>query len=232
MKEEKAITRFEGFPEETVKFISGLGRNNNKEWFTAHRKEYEEFYVQPAKAFVISAGEELKKIAPNIQYEPRINGSIYRINRDIRFSKDKTPYKNHLSLMFWEGESRKKPSSGFFFRLAPKGYVIGVGVHEFDKDRLNLYRKSLTNTKSAERLNSAIKSIEKSGIKVYGEHYKRLPKGYTVKKSYEKLMLFNSLWAGFGGDHPADLHSKTFVKRCMKEWKKIVPLHKWLVDEL
>jgi uncharacterized protein (TIGR02453 family) len=245
MKDE--ILKFEGFPKETVKFLSGLTKNNNKKWFEEHRKEYEDFYVQRAKAFVVAAGEELEKLAPNIQYEPRINGSIFRINRDIRFSKDKTPYKTHLSIFFWEGDSKKKaPSgfffrltpkkikapSGFFFRLTPKKIYIGVGAHDFDRDRLNAYRKSLTNSKSAERLTEAIKKIEKSGYEVYGEHYKKLPKGFSVKKPYERLMLFNSMWTYYEGKHTADLHSKKFVGSSVKEWKKFTPLHRWLVDEL
>jgi uncharacterized protein (TIGR02453 family) len=220
MKDE--ITKFEGFPKGTVKFLSGLSKNNNKKWFEEHRKEYEEFYVQPAKAFVVAAGEELEKITPDIQYEPRINGSIFRINRDIRFSKDKTPYKTHLSIFFWEGDSKKKAPSGFFFRLTPKKIFIGVGAHDFDRDRLKAYRKSLTNSKSAERLTETIKKIEKSGYEVYGEHYKKLP----------RLMLFNSMWTYYEGKHSSDLYSKTFVKSSVKEWKKFTPLHRWLVDEM
>jgi uncharacterized protein (TIGR02453 family) len=230
MKDE--ITEFQGFPKETIKFISGLSKNNNKKWFEEHRKEYEEFYVQPAKAFVVAAGQELEKIAPNINYEPRINGSIFRINRDIRFSKDKTPYKEHLSLHFWEGESKKKAQSRFFFRMSPKNIYVGVGAHDFDKERLTNYRKSLTNSKSAERLSNAIKKIEKNGFEVYGEHYKKLPKGYSVKKPYEKLMLYNAMWTFYEGKHATDLHSKTLVKNCIKQWKKFTPLHRWLVDEL
>jgi uncharacterized protein (TIGR02453 family) len=230
MKDE--ITKFTGFPKETVKFISGLSKNNNKKWFEDHRRDYEQFYLQPAKAFVIAAGLELEKFAPEIQFEPRINGSIYRINRDIRFSKDKTPYKEHLSLFFWEGQSKKKAQSGFFFRLTPKRIYVGVGAHDFDKDRLSLYRRSLTNKKTADKLVDAISSIEKSGFEVYGEHYKKLPKGYSVKKPYEKLMLYNAMWTYYEGDQPADLHSKAFVKSCVKHWKKFTPLHRWLVDEL
>ena len=71
-----------------------------------------------------------------MQYEPRINGSLFRINRDIRFSKDKSPYKAHLDLWFWEGEHRGWESPGFFFRLTPTKLMLGAGMHQFPKEHL------------------------------------------------------------------------------------------------
>jgi uncharacterized protein (TIGR02453 family) len=232
MKENTTITKFEGFPKETVNFIRGLGRNNNKQWFQEHRSEYEEFYIQPAKAFVISAGPALQKVAPKIQFEPRVNGSIYRINRDIRFSKDKTPYKEHMTLWFWEGESRKNSRSGFFLRLAPRKVFLGVGAHEFDRETLNAYRMAVTNPKSADKLNKAIKSLESHGLKVNGKHYKRLPKGFDVKKSHEELLLYNALWVSDSENHPSNLDSLEFIDHCITKWKKFAPLHKWIMDEI
>ena len=107
------MTDFAGFGPKTKKFLRELGRNNDKAWFDAHRSDYEAHYLEPAKAFVEAAGPKLEKIAPNVVCEPRANGSIFRVNRDIRFSKDRTPYKDHIDLWFWEGQ-RKTAISGFF----------------------------------------------------------------------------------------------------------------------
>ena len=132
------MTDFAGFPAETQKFLKGLSKNNNKEWFDAHRSDYDDHWVTPAKAFVEAAGEALQDLAP-VEAQPRVNGSIFRVNRDVRFSADKRPYKDHLDFWFWEGE-RKTAVSGFYLRITPTEVGIGVGAHGFDKDRLAKYR--------------------------------------------------------------------------------------------
>jgi len=93
-----ASTTFAGFPPEGLAFLDGLARDNTKAYFDAHRATYESALLEPAKAFVVALGEELHtRVSPAIRAEPRVNGSILRINRDTRFSADKTPYKDHLT---------------------------------------------------------------------------------------------------------------------------------------
>jgi uncharacterized protein (TIGR02453 family) len=104
---------FGGFPKETLAFLSDIREHNNKPWFEEHRAEYERYFLEPAKAFVVAAGDRLQEIVPIIRAEPRVLGSIIRINRDTRFSPDKRPYKDHLDLWFWEGD-RKAAASGFY----------------------------------------------------------------------------------------------------------------------
>ena len=82
---------FSGFPTETIDFLADLRANNSKEWFDGNRKRYDEHYIGAAKEFVVAAGEALTELVPDIVAEPKVNGSIFKINRDVRFSKDKTP---------------------------------------------------------------------------------------------------------------------------------------------
>ena len=81
---------FRGFPKECVQFFTELEKNNNKHWFETHRKDYEEYVLNPARQFVLTMGERLKKISPGIVADPRIDKSIFRIYRDTRFSKNKS----------------------------------------------------------------------------------------------------------------------------------------------
>src|SRR4051812_41470761 len=83
---------FAGFPKETFRFLAGIEKNNKKEWLDERREEYEAYYVAPARAFVAAIGPKLQQISAGIQFEPKVNGSLFRIQRDTRFSKDKTPY--------------------------------------------------------------------------------------------------------------------------------------------
>ena len=100
---------FSGFPQETITFLQNLEANNNRTWFQAHKQDYLEYYVQPTQAFVVALGQRLQTISPNIRFNPEFKGqsSILRIYRDVRFSKEKSPYNTKLRLVFWEGSGKK-----------------------------------------------------------------------------------------------------------------------------
>src|SRR5262245_44835295 len=138
---------FSGFSKNTIQYLAALSRNNDKHWFDAHRDDYERSFVGPAREFVEAVAPRLKKLDSRIQAIPKINGSIMRIFRDVRFSKDKKPYKDHLDLWFWSGPKRGWDSSGFFFRLTPNGLILGAGMHVFAPPLLARYRKQALDEK-------------------------------------------------------------------------------------
>jgi uncharacterized protein (DUF2461 family) len=86
---------FGGFPPETIRFLRELRVNNRKDWFDAHRSDYEGYWVTPAKAFVVAGRERLAELVPEIRPEPRVLGSIFRINRDTRFARDPVLQESH-----------------------------------------------------------------------------------------------------------------------------------------
>ena len=107
-KESKgAKIAFDGFPKKGVEFLRQLSEHNDREWFSQHKDEYNEYLLAPARDFVTALGERLRKISPGIIADPRTDRSIFRINRDTRFAKDKSPYKTHLGIFFWEGNLQK-----------------------------------------------------------------------------------------------------------------------------
>ena len=87
------MAAFKGFSTQLVNFFKDLSDNNTKPWFDANRERYDDYVLQPAREFVVAMGEKLKKIAPAVNAVPKINQSLFKIHRDIRFSKDKRPYK-------------------------------------------------------------------------------------------------------------------------------------------
>lgn len=225
------MTDFTGFGPGTRKFLRELGRHNEKAWFDAHRGEYEQHYLEPAKAFIEAGGPKLEKIAPNIVWEPRVNGSIFRVNRDIRFSKDKTPYKVHIDLWFWEG-NRKTAVSGFFLRIRDKSVHLGAGSHGFDKEALARFRKALRDDRAAKSLASLIKRLQRAGYEIGGKTYKKLPRGFSENGAARDLVLHSALWASTERKSPPELASTKFVGYCVREWKKMAPLHRWLMEEV
>ena len=160
---------FEGFGKGTTLFLSGLARNNDKKWFEAHREDYESHLMEPAKSFVEAIGPRLKKLDKSIHAEAKVNGSIMRINRDIRFSKDKSPYKDHLDLWFWSGTQKGWDKSGFFFRLTPKRLMLGAGMHGFMRPVLAKYRKAVADARKGAALASVGKDVTRAGYEVGGQ---------------------------------------------------------------
>jgi uncharacterized protein (TIGR02453 family) len=82
------MSGFNGFPPGAVTFFQELDRNNNKPWFEAHKSDYQKYVLEPAQEFIEQMGARLEQLSPGIHAEPRVNRSIFRIYRDIRFSKD------------------------------------------------------------------------------------------------------------------------------------------------
>ena len=116
------------FPYGAARFLGALRRNNRKQWFDEHRSDYEEQLLEPAKEFVIDLGAKLRTLRPKLQVDPRTNYSVKRINRDIRFARDKKPYKDHQTLWWWEGHE-KQGAPGYWFNLTPTRVQLAVGLY-------------------------------------------------------------------------------------------------------
>ena len=225
------MTDFDGFPRNTPTFLRALGRNNDKTWFDGHRDDYERYYLEPARDFVAAAGVALGRLQPGISADPRVNGSIFRVNRDIRFAADKRPYKDYLDLWFWEGERRTAPS-GFYLRLTARNLALGAGAHLFDRDRLGHYRDAVVDQKLGSSLRQAVRATEKAGWQVHGEHYKRTPSGYVATGETERLLRFNALWTRAEEPIPDALYGPELVGYCVERWRSSLPIHRWLVKAL
>jgi uncharacterized protein (TIGR02453 family) len=219
---------FDGFSKETVDFLAGVRDHNNKKWFDGHRSDYERAFLAPAVAFAEALAPPLRKIEPDICVEPRVNGSIMRINRDIRFSKDKSPYKDHLDLWFWTGDRKGWDTSGFFFRLTPDRLVLGAGMHGFAPATLARYRAAVLDARKGAALAAIVSKIRKDGYEVGTESYKKTPAGVAADHPRAALLRHGGLHAGWEGKHPAELRHPAFVDFVTQHFKAVAPLHRWL----
>lgn len=184
-----------GFPKETFAFLEGISAHNEKAWFEANRKLYEAGYVEAGKAFVEALGPKLAALSPGLKFEPRINGSIARVNRDIRFSKDKRPYKDHLDLWFWHGDRRSWEQPGFWFSLTPKAVYCGSGLYMFQGERLEAYRQSVIHPRSGKALAAMVAGLAAKGYAVEGKSRKRLPAGFETDPDRVEFLLYEGLYA-------------------------------------
>jgi uncharacterized protein (TIGR02453 family) len=223
---------FAGFPPQTRAFLRDLAAHNEKPWFDAHRDDYERWWLAPAREFVEAIGPELAKLAPDVRAEPKINGSISRINRDVRFSADKRPYKDHLDFWFWEGPERRAAVSGVFGRLTPETFAVGVGAHGFDPQLLKRYREAVVDERTGPALVSAVKAVEDAGLEVLGERYSRPPAGFKADGETARLLRHAAIWTVEEAPADAVAESPTIVEHAMAYWRAALPIHRWLVDTL
>ena len=217
-----------GFTPELLKFLSELRGNNSREWFQAHRQEYEQHLLEPAREFVITMGGRLHTLAADIHAEPRIHGSIFAINRDTRFSADKTPYKTHLDLWFWQGDGPSRGCPGYFFRLTPESLLLGAGMHAFSADgSLQRYRQAVLDPERCAQLEHATTNLQ-SQLK--GRTYQRVPQGLPKDHPRAQWLCFSGLYAEVTLS-PAPL-GNDLPELCLSHFQRFAPLQRWLVDLL
>lgn len=171
---------FAGFDKSFFAFFRELAVNNERAWFEANKPRYKEMVVAPCLAFIEAVGPKLKKISPHFVADPRPNGgSMFRIHRDARFSKDKSPYKTHAGLQFRHGFGKDAHAPGFYLHLEPKQVFFGGGVWMPDAPALGKIRDAIVaKTPAWKKARNARSVIETFGDLSAGDRLIRAPKGY------------------------------------------------------
>ncbi len=222
---------FDGFSKELPEFLGSLARNNNRVWFEKNRPTYERVLLEPARAFVMAMDEKMRVISPDINVEPRVNATIRRINRDVRFSKNKSPYKDHLDFFFrYRGAGKEGP--GYFLRVREKDVTLGSGIWIFDRGQLPAYRDAVAAAGSGKALASVVSKLERAGYGVGPEHYKRVPRGYDSGHERGRLLRFSGLHTWTELKMPKEMFSRSITTLCAKHFRKTAPLAEWIVEHL
>lgn len=225
------IPPFAGFSRRTVTFFRDLAKNNNKEWFAAHRPDYETQVLLPAKSFVVALGARLKTIVPTVAAVPAVNKSIFRIFRDTRFSLDPTPYKTNLGLYFWDMSRSRLEGAGFYVHLEPPMFMLGAGMYMFPKPFLGRFRAAVVDPKKGRKLTGILEDIRGlGGWEIGGAHYKKIPAGCDPKHPNAPLLLHTGLWAGREEKIPEVFFTAGLVDYCFELLRPLRPLHRWLSD--
>lgn len=224
-----STTTFSGYAPETIQFFADLKMNNNKTWFAENKTTYEKFVVEPSQAFVLAMGQRLEELAPAIQYDTRANGtgSMMRIYRDVRFSKDKTPYKTWLGIIFWEGSGKKTECPGFYFALDDEGAGAHAGLHGFPKPFLEAYREAVMDDRMGQELSHILATLP-AAYAHSDSHYKRVPQGFDKTHPHAELLLYNSLTASAPRISPEVAASSDLLDVCFEHFRQMAPLQQWL----
>ncbi|MBA1433181.1 MAG: DUF2461 domain-containing protein [Epsilonproteobacteria bacterium] len=187
---------FQGFSKKTLPFLATIRQNNNKEWFAAHKKEYEELILEPSRAFVVEMGEHLQALEPTIHAEPKINKSLYRIYRDSRRPNALAmPIKERIGVIFWQGSGKRMQSSSFYLHFSPEELYVAVGVRWFEKPMLDAFRETIKNDEKRQELWDILRKIKgmNKGYTHLEKGYKRYPKGFSADMPHADLSLYKGM---------------------------------------
>jgi len=220
--DEQQFPPFEGFPKESITFFKKLKRNNNRDWFNAHKGDYEEQIKFPMQSFIASMQPVFADFAPQFDVHPK--RSMFRIYRDTRFSKDKTPYKTHMAAHFvLRGKPKGFEGSGYYLHIAPGEVFIGGGIYLPDNDQLKKIRKYL-----AEHSKEFLGIINKPTFKkmfpaISGQKLSRPPKGFDPNHPMIEWLKMKQFFTGVELKEET-CHKKDFSKLVAKYCKELAPL--------
>ena len=170
--------RYASFEPRTLRFLEALKANNNREWFKANKSRYEEDVLDVALRFIISMQEPLAEFAPRFTAVPsRVGGSLMRVYRDTRFSKDKIPYKTNIGIQFRHEQARDVHSPGYYLHIEPGEMFLGVGMWRPDSDPLRGIRERIA-AKPAEWRRAMASQPFRRNFSLGGESLSRPPRGF------------------------------------------------------
>lgn len=226
-----AAAKFTGFPAETLKFLARLKRNNNRDWFNKHKADYESYFVEPSLAFIEAMAVPLKKISECFVAVPRkTGGSLMRIYRDTRFSKEKIPYKTNIGIHFRHTQGKDVHAPGYYVHIEPDDVFLGVGIWRPESKALAEIRRLIDEEPAVWKRASAGKAF-RDRYELAGDSLKRPPRGYD--KDHPQITDLKR--KDFIAVHilPAkDITSKAFVKQVADSFKKATPFMKFLCQAI
>ena len=225
-------TGFSAFPAETLQIPRRNWREQRQGMVRGASRSLRGRLCRAGAALRREHGARLKALSPGVRYEPKINGSIGRINRDVRFSRDKRPYKDHLDIWFWHGDKKGWDRPGFYLRVTPATIFLGSGMHMLEGEMLERFRKAVIAEKLGKALVAAIAKVKKAGpYEVGGATRKSVPRGSDPSHERARLLLHEGLYAGL--ELPAaDAAKPGFADRALAHFAATWPIGKWLLDEV
>ncbi len=177
---------FAGFPAEGLKFLRDLKKNNNREWFQPRVETYKEKVRAPMLELVEALHRAMLKFAPDYAGEPP--RCLYRIYRDIRFSKDKTPYKTRVDALFWRNSLEKDEGAAYYISVSPESVFIGAGLYMPSPASLLAVRQSVASNAEEFRATFESKTVRNLMGELKGARLTRVPKGFSADHSAAELL--------------------------------------------
>jgi uncharacterized protein (TIGR02453 family) len=212
------MTRFEGFSPKVRKWFQGLEADNSREYFQANRDVYDHSIRGEIEALLAELSD---KFGGEVK--------MFRQNRDIRFSRDKSPYKlNTYGVVYGSGIA----SHGLYASISARGLVAGSGYHMMARDQLDRYRDAVADAKRGPHLERALTKADKAGLELWGESLATAPRGYAKDHERIELLRRKSLSLGATLELGSGIGRADGLRFVTQTWKAAAPVTGWLDEHV
>jgi uncharacterized protein (TIGR02453 family) len=223
---------FKGFPPDLFDFLRELKRNNQRDWFQANKDRYKSSVVEPMSAFISAMDTRLANVSDCFLADPRPHGgSMFRIYRDTRFSKDKSPYKTHASCHFRHMSGKDAHAPGFYMHFEPGEVFFGGGIWMPETSVLRPIREAIVDDPDGWVEATRGKAFKKRFGAVEGESLKRPPAGFDPDHPLIDDLKRKSFFATQDVD-PKLVTTPRFVGEVEKAFVALVPMMRFLTEAL
>ncbi len=222
---------FSGFKSPTVSFLQELSENNNRNWFKQNKQRYEADILIPALNYISAMSAPLDKISRQFNAVPkRIGGSLMRIYRDTRFSKDKTPYKTNIGIHFRHRLGKDMHAPGYYVHIDPNEIFIGIGTWHPPSDALLKIREYIVEYPKKWLAACDDKQFKKE-FDLYGEKLKTAPRGFPK----DHKLIEDLRWKDFiavRNLNKSDIQNDNFIELSSRLFKTATPYIKFLCEAM
>ncbi|GAB23034.1 MAG TPA: DUF2461 domain-containing protein [Gordonia polyisoprenivorans] len=203
---------FTGFPEAALDFYDDLEIDNTKAFWTAHKATYSSAVAEPMAALTADLAEEFGE------------AKLFRPYRDVRFAKDKSPYKTHQGAYV-----AVAPATGYYVQIGAPGVRVGGGIYDTSADRLTAIRAAIVNERSGTELERIVGELSDAGWEVGGDKLKTAPRGFD--RDHPRIDLLRHKTITVMRDYGFDpvIHTADLVDRVRVDWRTTTPLIEWIL---
>ncbi|WP_298963870.1 DUF2461 domain-containing protein [uncultured Roseibium sp.] len=217
-----------GFQKETFAFLKALGANNSKDWFDANKSDYQRHVKEPTDVFRPAMNNALQTLTGH-----EMTSKQFRINRDLRFSKDKTPYNTHIRMAFWpvgasfQGRDAQPPS--FFLSIEADTIRFGTGCMAFSKPVLGAYL-TLLEKGEGNNISELLARMRSGGFDVSEPDLANPPRGFPKDRAYADLARHKGLAVWKHLPDTSSLEGGSAVTALTNAWKPTLPFWQYFAD--
>ena len=223
---------YQGLPQGTRTFLAGLDANNSRDWFDAHQADYQTYWRDAGLDLIAALSGPCAALSPPLMAVPRLNASLRRIHRDVRFSRDKRPYSARMHLILSTAPAFNKVP-GVHLVIGPGTLGFGAGAYGLSPDGLALFRADMTYGAKRARLLDAVSKASATGAVLDAPDLSRVPKGYETEPEWDHLFRRKSMIMRGSMDPAPDwLFTPDATDRLMTVISALNPLAQALVPYL
>lgn len=204
---------FTGFPVAALDFYDDLELDNTRSFWETHKQVYAESVKAPFDALAEALAPEFGPV------------KVFRPHRDVRFSKDKTPFKTHQGAFVQVSEA-----TGWYVELSPRGVRTGAGFYDASSPRLAAFRAAIDHDRSGPQLDKLLRTLRRRGFEVGGDRLKTSPRGYAADHPRIELLRHRSLVVGRSLGFEPVVHTPEVLDVIRADWRTLRPLISWVAE--